>query len=61
MEEYVNMKDKGIVDPKKVTRCALENASSIAGMIITVNCALVDKGSKILDGTNKQNLKTELL
>ncbi len=32
----------GIIDPKKVTRVALENAASVAGMILTTECALVD-------------------
>ena len=33
---------EGIIDPKKVTRIALENAASVAGMILTTECALVD-------------------
>ena len=41
-EEYVQMFDAGIIDPKKVTRIALENAASVAGMILTTECALVD-------------------
>ncbi|MDB2385277.1 chaperonin GroEL [Polaribacter sp.] len=41
-EEYVNMLDAGIIDPKKVTRVALENAASVAGMILTTECALID-------------------
>jgi len=41
-EAYVNMLDAGIIDPKKVTRIALENAASVAGMILTTECALVD-------------------
>ena len=32
----------GIIDPTKVTRIALENAASVAGMILTTECALVD-------------------
>ena len=32
----------GIIDPKKVTRVALENAASVAGMILTTECALVE-------------------
>ena len=39
---YGNMHEKGIIDPKKVTRIALENAASVAGMILTTECALVD-------------------
>ena len=39
---YVDMLKAGIIDPKKVTRVALENAASVAGMILTTECALVD-------------------
>jgi chaperonin GroEL len=38
------MIDAGIIDPKKVTRIALENAASIAGMILTTECALINLG-----------------
>jgi len=41
-ENYVDMLEAGIIDPKKVTRVALENAASVAGMILTTECALVD-------------------
>ncbi|SHE52770.1 chaperonin GroEL [Psychroflexus salarius] len=39
---YVDMLKAGIIDPKKVTRVALENAASVSGMILTTECALVD-------------------
>jgi chaperonin GroEL len=39
---FVDMLKAGIIDPKKVTRIALENAASVAGMILTTECALVD-------------------
>ena len=39
---YTDMFKAGIIDPKKVTRVALENAASVAGMILTTECALVD-------------------
>ncbi len=39
---YVDMLMAGIIDPKKVTRVALENAASVAGMILTTECALID-------------------
>ena len=39
---YVDMLKEGIIDPKKVTRVALENAASVAGMILTTECALID-------------------
>ncbi|MFY9243210.1 MAG: chaperonin GroEL [Polaribacter sp.] len=41
-DEYVDMLQAGIIDPKKVTRVALENAASVAGMILTTECALID-------------------
>ena len=40
-DEYVDMFKAGIIDPKKVTRIALENAASVAGMILTTECALI--------------------
>ncbi|MEP6260045.1 MAG: chaperonin GroEL [Gillisia sp.] len=39
---FVDMMTAGIIDPKKVTRIALENAASVAGMILTTECALID-------------------
>ena len=39
---YVDMLAEGIIDPKKVTRVALENAASVSGMILTTECALLD-------------------
>ncbi|OWY65896.1 chaperonin GroL [cyanobacterium TDX16] len=41
--EYVDMFSAGIVDPAKVTRSALQNAASIAGMVLTTECIVVDK------------------
>ncbi|MDO5106159.1 chaperonin GroEL [Capnocytophaga sp.] len=41
-DQYADMFKAGIIDPKKVTRVALENAASVAGMILTTECALVD-------------------
>ncbi len=41
-DTYVDMLKAGIIDPKKVTRIALENAASVAGMILTTECALTD-------------------
>ena len=41
-DNYCDMFKAGIIDPKKVTRVALENAASVAGMILTTECALVD-------------------
>jgi chaperonin GroEL len=41
-EEYENMFEAGIIDPTKVTRVALENAASVAGMLLTTECVLAD-------------------
>jgi len=41
-EEYVNLIEKGIIDPAKVTRSAVENAVSIAGMILTTEALVTD-------------------
>ncbi|MCY1151410.1 MAG: chaperonin GroEL [Sphaerochaetaceae bacterium] len=40
--QWVNMVDNGIIDPMKVTRCALQNAASIAQLILTTECAITD-------------------
>ena len=42
-EEYVNMVESGIVDPVKVTRSALQNAASIAGMVLSTETLVVEK------------------
>ncbi len=44
--KWVNMVDKGIIDPVKVTRSALQNAASIAALILTTECAVTDIPSK---------------
>jgi|TARA_Y100000994_G_scaffold249594_1_gene262371 chaperonin GroEL len=41
-EKYENMLKAGIIDPTKVTRIALENAASVAGMLLTTECVLAD-------------------
>ncbi len=42
-DEYQNFYDSGVIDPAKVTRIALENAASIAGMFLTTECVLVEE------------------
>ena len=42
-EEYENLFAAGVIDPTKVARVALENAASIAGMLLTTDCVLADK------------------
>ena len=41
-DEYVNMYEAGVIDPTKVSRVALENAASVAGMFLTTECAIVE-------------------
>lgn len=41
--KYGNLMEEGIIDPTKVARVALENASSVAGMILTTECVIVPK------------------
>ncbi|OKH19834.1 chaperonin GroL [Hydrococcus rivularis NIES-593] len=43
---FVDMFEAGIVDPAKVTRSAMQNAASIAGMVLTTECIVVDKPEK---------------
>jgi chaperonin GroEL len=42
-DRFVDMFEAGIVDPAKVTRAAVQNAASIAGMVLTTECIVVDK------------------
>ena len=44
--EYVNMFKAGIIDPTKVTRLALENAASIASLLLTTECVVADEPEK---------------
>ena len=41
-QEWVDMMEAGIIDPAKVTRSALQNAASVAGMLLTTECAITD-------------------
>ena len=43
---WTDMHQAGIIDPAKVTRSALQNAASIAGLILTAECVIVDKPEK---------------
>ena len=42
-DTYENLLAAGVIDPAKVTRVALENAASIAGMFLTTSCVIADK------------------
>ena len=41
-DDYVNMYEAGIIDPTKVVRVALENAASVAGMLLTTECVITE-------------------
>jgi len=43
LDQFENLYASGVIDPAKVTRVALENAASIAGMFLTTECIVVDK------------------
>ena len=51
-DRYVDMFEAGIVDPTKVTRCALENAASVAGLMLTTETLIttIDKEKKAVEG-----------
>ncbi len=44
-DKFENLFESGVIDPKKVTRIALENAASIAGMFLTTECVIVEEKS----------------
>ena len=46
-EEFVDMFADGVIDPKKVTRAAIQNASSVVGMILTTECMVVDEPNEV--------------
>ncbi|MCC6401966.1 MAG: chaperonin GroEL, partial [Flavobacteriales bacterium] len=45
-EEYENLLAAGVIDPTKVTRVALENAASIASMLLTTECVISEEKEK---------------
>jgi chaperonin GroEL len=45
-DAYVDMLEAGVIDPKKVTRSALQNAASIASLLLTTEALIVDKPEK---------------
>ena len=42
-DKYENLLEAGVIDPSKVTRCALQNAASVAGMVLTTQAVVVEK------------------
>ncbi|RLI43828.1 molecular chaperone GroEL, partial [Candidatus Bathyarchaeota archaeon] len=47
--EYVDMIESGVLDPTKVTRSALQNASSISGLLLTTECLITNIKSDVHD------------
>lgn len=45
-DKYENLLEAGVIDPAKVTRCALQNAASVAGMVLTTQAIVCDKPEK---------------
>jgi chaperonin GroEL len=45
-EEYEDLVKAGVIDPTKVTRSALQNASSVAGLMLTTQCMVAEKPKK---------------
>ena len=45
--KYMDLRDAGIIDPAKVARVALENSASVAGILLTSGCVIVDEDSNI--------------
>ena len=55
-DSYVDLVDAGVIDPTKVTRTALINAASIAGMLLTTECAI----NTIPEDKPAQNMHPEM-
>jgi chaperonin GroEL len=53
--EVVNFKEKGVIDPTKVTRLALQNAASVAGTVLLTECTVVDDISDKKEDNNPIN------
>ena len=59
-QEYLEMKKVGIVDPTKVTRSALENAESIASMILTTESIVVDEKEKECNCSHENSIPEQI-
>ena len=49
-DKYENLLESGVIDPSKVTRCALQSAASVAGMVLSTQAIVVDKIKKKSSG-----------
>ncbi len=56
-EQYIDMKSAGIVDPTKVTRSAIQNAASVASMVLTTESLVSDKKEDKCDCGNNHNMQ----
>ena len=45
-EKFENLIESGVIDPAKTVKCALQNAASAAGTLLTTNCAVLRKGGE---------------
>ena len=45
-EKFENLVETGVIDPAKTVKCALRNAASAAGTLLTTNCAVLQKGGE---------------
>lgn len=54
--EYGDLLEMGVVDPAKVTKCVIKNATSVAGIILTTECAIVDKPETTNCCNNQNNI-----
>jgi chaperonin GroEL len=53
--EYGDLLEQEVIDPTKVVRNAVENASSIAGMFLTTECSISEKMKKVKDEDKKES------
>jgi len=53
-EKYENLFEAGVIDPTKVVRCALQNAASVASMLLTTETLIIDKPKKPTKSSNAQ-------
>ncbi len=53
-EKYENLIEAGVIDPTKVVRCALQNAASVASMLLTTETLIIDKPKKPAKSSNAQ-------
>ena len=55
-DKYENLLETGVIDPAKVTRCALQNAASVAGMVLTTQAIVVEKSKPKASAAAPQGL-----